>query len=138
MSTNHLYRACTFALLLAACGGGSESENCGDGVCDGSETASSCAADCGCGNGEVNPGEECDGANLGGGTCVGATQHGGTLRCKADCTYDVSGCTLASCGNGVLDLGEECDDRNRLDGDGCSQYCRLECAEPAIEIDVPR
>src|SRR5262249_19233123 len=42
-------------------------------------------------------------------TCMEAVHRGGTLRCNADCTFDVSGCTLASCGNGVAEAGEACD-----------------------------
>jgi cysteine-rich repeat protein len=32
----------------------------------------------------------------------------------------------ATCGNGIVEAGEECEDGNALDGDGCSQYCRVE------------
>ena len=84
--------ACVLA-LLAACGG---EEVCRDGACA-------------CGNGVVDPGEQCDGAELAGGTCMDAVQRGGTLRCSADCTFDVRACTLASCGNGVIEDGEACD-----------------------------
>ncbi len=41
------------------------------------------------------------------------------------------------CGDGALDDGEECEDGNRLDGDGCSSSCELECApedEPCTEV----
>lgn len=31
------------------------------------------------------------------------------------------------CGNGVLDEGEQCDDGNRVNGDGCSSECEVEC-----------
>ncbi len=48
-----------------------------------------------CGNGIRQPGEECDGNDLGGQTCVSLGYVGGTLSCKADCTFDTSGCTIA-------------------------------------------
>lgn len=142
--SNHLYHdtakrlapaACVLALLLAACGGGGrDNAACGDGVCDDSESATSCATDCGCGNGVVNPGEDCDGADLGGGTCMDAVQRGGTLRCNADCTFDVSGCTLASCGNGIAEDGEACDGADLRDR-SCSDVgfvggdlaCKTDC-----------
>ena len=55
---------CVLAVVIPACGGGgSDNAVCGDNVCDSSESATSCAADCGCGNGFVNPGEDCDGTD---------------------------------------------------------------------------
>jgi len=53
-----------------------------------------------CGNGVLDPGEECDGANLGGATCGGCA---GTPSCTAGCKIDRSGCT-----NGVCDASETC------------------------------
>lgn len=72
----------------------------GDGVGDACDFA-------GCGNGTVETGEECDGADLGGQTCVTRGFSGGTLGCKADCTFDESSCSF--CGNSVKEAGEECD-----------------------------
>jgi hypothetical protein len=96
-------------VLLAACGPGGREVPCGDGVCDASETATGCESDCGCGNGIANPGEACDGADLASGTCMDEVQRGGTLKCNADCTFDVTACTLAGCGNGIVEEGETCD-----------------------------
>jgi len=48
-----------------------------------------------CGNGIVEPGEQCDGANLNGQTCVGLGYIGGTLSCNANCTFNTSACTSA-------------------------------------------
>ncbi len=126
--------ACVLSLFLVACGGGREVP-CGDRVCDPSETADSCAADCGCGNRIANPGEDCDGPDLGGGTCMDAVNRGGTLRCNADCTFDVTACTLASCGNGVVEEGEACDGTD-LAGGTCDSIgyaagtvgCTMDCA----------
>ena len=64
-----------------------------------------------CGNGTVDPGEECDeGANNGSGTCTRACVRG------------------PRCGDGVVQAeeGEQCDDGNTVDGDGCSAVCRAE------------
>jgi len=60
-----------------------------------------------CGNGQVDPGEDCDGADLGGATCTSLGMTGDSLACTATCTFDRSGCH--GCGNGVLEVGEECD-----------------------------
>ncbi|MGH7893021.1 MAG: MopE-related protein [Candidatus Binatia bacterium] len=53
-----------------------------------------------CGNGVLDPGEQCDGANLGSTTCGGCA---GTPRCTSSCTIDTSTCT-----NGVCDATETC------------------------------
>lgn len=45
-----------------------------------------------CGNGTVEAPEACDGAALGGATCVTQGFAGGTLRCASGCTLDTSGC----------------------------------------------
>jgi cysteine-rich repeat protein len=60
-----------------------------------------------CGDGVVQPGEQCDDGN--------AVNEDG-------CT---SACTLPRCGDGVLHAGEECDDGNDLDYDACTNTCRL-------------
>lgn len=47
----------------------------------------------GCGNGEVDPNEQCDGANLNGFTCESLGNAGGTLGCDpVTCTFDTSMC----------------------------------------------
>lgn len=124
---------CVLSLSLIACGGGRDAP-CGDFVCDPSENANSCATDCGCGNGVANPGEQCDGPDLGGGTCMDAVQRGGILRCNADCTFDTTECTLASCGNGIAEEGEACDGAD-LGGGTCASIgygggdiaCTIDC-----------
>jgi len=61
-----------------------------------------------CGNGVLEPGEECDDGNL-------VNRDGCSSACK-----------LPACGDGYLDLGEQCDDGNLVDGDGCSSTCQVE------------
>lgn len=53
-----------------------------------------------CGDGAVNNGEECDGTNLGGNTCVSLGYSGGTLSCS-QCKLVKSGCTSASTSTGI-------------------------------------
>jgi len=36
------------------------------------------------------------------------------------------------CGNGIIDNGEKCDDGNLINGDGCSDKCKIECKTGAI------
>lgn len=91
---------------------------CGDGTCNNNEGcgegAQNCEADCGvcagCNNGQIDAGEQCDGANLNGATCASATGHGdaqGNLACNGSCGFDTSGCTF--CGDGVKNNAEACD-----------------------------
>src|SRR6201995_2296863 len=58
-----------------------------------------------CGNGIVDPGEQCDDGNT-------ANSDG----CEANCM-------LPSCGNGIVDPGEACDDGNSVNGDACDINC---------------
>lgn len=105
---------------------------CGDGVtdfghgetCDDGNTISGdgCSATCnmeiitvGCGNGQVDTGEQCDDGPLNSDVLSDA--------CRTDCMSPV-------CGDGVIDRqrSELCDDGNRTDGDGCSASCQIEAA----------
>ncbi len=96
--------------------------SCGDGVitpaveqCDDGNTASGdgCAASCtvesgfaclgqpsvcspvsACGNGVVESGEQCDGSDLGGNSCLTYGFQAGTLACAANCTVDTTSCSF--------------------------------------------
>lgn len=46
----------------------------------------------GCGNGVIDAGEACDQSNLDGETCATQGFATGTLRCRANCLLDASGC----------------------------------------------
>ncbi|MCY1000700.1 fibro-slime domain-containing protein [Myxococcus sp. MISCRS1] len=65
-----------------------------------------------CGNGTVDPGEQCD----------DGVNDGGYGQCAAGCIFG------PRCGDGVVQLssGEQCDDGNLNSQDGCSAYCQLE------------
>jgi cysteine-rich repeat protein len=60
-----------------------------------------------CGNGIVEPGEQCDDSNLINGD-----------GCDANCT-------ITRCGNGIQTAGEVCDDGDQICGDGCDPNCKL-------------
>lgn len=47
-----------------------------------------------CGDGVLQQGELCDGADLGGETCSTIGHRGGTLGCTATCSYDTTDCVL--------------------------------------------
>lgn len=69
-----------------------------------------------CGNGRLEPGEECDDEN--------ETAGDG---CSPNCTIEV-------CGNSILDPGEQCDDGNNGNGDGCSANCQFaDCGNGILE-----
>ena len=84
-----------------------------------------------CGNGRVNPGEQCDMDDAA--LCPG--------RCLPDCTCGLGIAIAAApptCGDGTLHPpGEECDDGNATNDDGCSSTCKLEdgqfCTYEAVE-----
>ncbi|NUO51271.1 MAG: hypothetical protein HOV80_20630 [Polyangiaceae bacterium] len=86
-----------------------------------------------CGDGNVDPGEDCDGNNLGGHDCTefGYVNPFGAF-CTAGCEIDFSFCE-PECGNNVQEPDEGCDDGNTFDGDGCDAFCfpeAVECANP--------
>jgi hypothetical protein len=102
----------------------STGEPCPEGtICN--EDTDSCDPLAYCGNGTIDPGEDCDYTNLGGETCESLGFGGGVLACSESCTFDTSGCTpLPFCGDSTIDPGEDCDPPG-----GC---CAADCTyEPA-------
>ena len=66
-----------------------------------------------CGNGVLDPGEDCDGELLSGYTCKSILGPGaeGKLKCSYTCrSFDLSECTPSeTCGNGARSFNEACD-----------------------------
>ena len=70
-----------------------------------------------CGNGVIDPGEECDSSDFGGLGCADFDEGsgpftGGNLLCSASCLIVTSDCTL--CGDGMATGDEPCDGEHRL------------------------
>jgi len=101
-----------------------------------------------CGNGRIDPGEECDDGNTAPGdgcsaSCLLEECGNGILdpgeECEDGNTAPGDGCsatcTFVRCGNGRIDPGEECDDGHRVSGDGCSYTCTIEegCGNGQVE-----
>jgi cysteine-rich repeat protein len=74
-----------------------------------------------CGDGLLDPGEECDDGN----TLLGD-------GCADDCTFEV---VVGACGNRLLDGLEGCDDGNADNDDGCSATCTLEAFTGLVVIN---
>ncbi len=68
-----------------------------------------------CGDGVIDPGEQCD--------------NGAANAVDAVCKPD---CVAGSCGDGVLGPGEACDDGNARDDDSCSNICRSNCGDSVV------
>jgi hypothetical protein len=51
-----------------------------------------------CGNGIKEGGEQCDGSDLAGASCISQGYTGGTLSCNSSCTFNTSQCISASSG----------------------------------------
>lgn len=86
----------------------------------------------GCGNGELEEGEACDGTNFGNKTCVTEGFESGTLNCTATCELLTASC-IRRCGNGVVDSDEQCDgDAGRP---SCSDYGYGACS-PSCQRDI--
>lgn len=72
-----------------------------------------------CGDGSLDPGEECD---------------DGEMNSNAESGACRTNCRAAFCGDAVLDEGEQCDDGNADDGDGCTWKCVVSvCGNGSIE-----
>ncbi|MFC1648517.1 DUF4215 domain-containing protein [Nanoarchaeota archaeon] len=100
-----------------------------------------------CGDGNVDPGEECDDSNNADNdgcdaNCFNEYCGDSILQSSEQCddggNVDNDGCNaqcvVEYCGDGILHptLGEQCDDGNNFDGDECSKGCLVET--PPMEV----
>ncbi|HEY1817465.1 MAG TPA: DUF4215 domain-containing protein [Kofleriaceae bacterium] len=111
--------------LVAACGSGTPDfvGNDGGGPVVGTDAQGSIDGPA-CGDGVLEPGEQCDDGN--------ATAGDG---CSATCQIEKGWiCPTAGqacqrevyCGDGIIEGNEQCDDGNSMPGDGCSGTCQIE------------
>ncbi len=80
-----------------------------------------------CGNGTIEPGEECDSNNFGDLTCEDRIGFGSTgkLKCNSSCKIVDSECSEAkTCGDGTLQSFEACE--NNMFKDGVTQCARYD------------
>ena len=96
-----------------------------------------------CGDGVVQPGEQCDIGPMGNGACTdkcrlnvcGDGYVGAGESC--DGTPGCVDCKSADCGNGVVDAGEACDDGNKEPGDACTDLCKpAACGDGVVQVGV--
>lgn len=98
-----------------------------------------------CGDGNADPGEECDGNDFGGASCASEGFDSGNLACNGACQLDTSSCCSAddhyecyqgdvywfdSCGQ-PGDLKESCSDG--CNGDTCVEACEESYAVTQLE-----
>ena len=106
-----------------------------------------------CGDGILDPNEACDLSQFGANTCLTEGYYTGDLVCNADCTLEVSGCSL-TCGDGLVQIEHEDCDRNDLQGRSCTDFgffggalacseackfdytdCQAECGDGAVALN---
>ncbi|APR76184.1 Fibro-slime domain protein [Minicystis rosea] len=93
----------------------------GSGGSTSSSTTSSSGVLPTCGNGELDTGEACDGADVGGATCTSlGFASPGTVTCTAACELDTSACK-ATCDGAQIEPGEDCDG-TLLGGHSCVEF----------------
>lgn len=154
-------RNCTSECKLNFCGDGKRDqqapglEACDEGPTGNDDDGVGCSSTCtveGCGNGVINPGEQCEEAtpearldNTDG--CLNTCQtarcgdgfvYAGFEQCDGSAGTKPSGheldatcgmpntaaaCRWVYCGNGIREGAEQCDDGNNNPGDGCTAAC---------------
>jgi cysteine-rich repeat protein len=111
-----------------------------------------------CGNGAIDPGEECDDGNKVDDdgcsrSCIRARCGDGIVRqdlvegsqgfeaCDDGNDVDADDCSttcrLPRCGDGLLQTGEECDDGNATTADACTASCQIaRCGDGIARLDI--
>jgi len=118
---------------MTQCGDGSDDpgEQCDDGSANSDDTANACRQNCKlpvCGDdvADSNFGEQCDGDDLGGGTCATYNLDGGPLTCDASCMHVRTSCF--GCGNDICEWGT-----GETDQPSEAGYCAVDCIELACD-----
>jgi len=147
--------ACRPNCVLPFCGDGITDDFWGETCDDGNNRpGDGCDADCQkeCGNGVVDPNEQCDDGVYNSDTkanecrtdCTNYRCGDGVIDFTEECDNGAANantpnacrpsCTHPTCGDGVVDTqwGENCDDANTVSGDGCDAQCHSECGDGKV------
>ncbi|PKN23497.1 MAG: hypothetical protein CVU65_13985 [Deltaproteobacteria bacterium HGW-Deltaproteobacteria-22] len=104
-------------------------EECDLGYMNSFEPGAACRPDClraGCGDGILDPDEECDDGTANSNTLADACrqivnpEYMNSIDTPDEPQYF---CRQAFCGDGVVDAQEQCDDGNDVDDDTCTNTC---------------
>ncbi len=100
----------------------------------------------GCGNGVIDPFEECDGGDdctpactfqVCGDGYLGAGEQCDEGAANSDTQTCTSTCQTARCGDGLLGPGEPCDDGNAIKTDACIDGCLpASCGDGFLQMNV--
>ena len=102
------------------------------GLADDGEINASCGPPV-CGNGIVEPGEDCDGVELGSETCVDLGFLSGTLACAVDCQFDTSACVAGGGPGAFCAQSQDCQQGLFCaDGTCCTSACNSTCESCAL------
>lgn len=83
----------------------------------------------GCGDGSLEPPEECEGLDLGGATCQSEGFDAGSLTCRPSCTLDVGHCCLDECSSGTTNCSANTMTTCTVGPDGCTQWTNPEACQ---------
>lgn len=124
----------TFSVASAGCGDDDtgSSQQCGDEICEGTETPQNCPQDCElCGNAVLDDGEACDGTEFGGETCQSQGNDGGNLVCNANCSLNTNYCCADACdAAGDTQCTSEVVESCELNADGCLEWVeQVDCSD---------
>ncbi|MBA3548041.1 MAG: hypothetical protein H0T76_16290 [Nannocystis sp.] len=100
----------------------------------------------GCGNGVIDPLEQCDGGedctpactfHVCGDGYLGAGEQCDEAGANGDTQSCTSTCQTARCGDGLVGPGEPCDDGNAIKTDACVEGCVLaSCGDGFLQMNV--
>jgi hypothetical protein len=83
-------------------------EVCDDGNMDNSDDCTTMCLAAACGDGFLQMGEECDGDDFGGETCMTQGFNAGDIACTMDCALDLGDCSNSPCPGGGAFVSNKC------------------------------
>jgi hypothetical protein len=128
------FGACVTEDRVRACESFDEGDQCTFGGRRGICTSGVCASGCGDAIIDRSAGEDCEGTDFAGESCISAGFYGGQLGCSSDCTLSLDDC-WGVCGDGVRNGPENCDGEDGLSACLALGYDR---GEPSCSMDCLR